>query len=241
MYNSGLKLNILCIQMGGVRGDIENNYKSIVVPMLDSNNGKPIDIIVLPECSMVGYTFDHKKDVVQYGEVCGKGIQYDICKDISTRMNAYVAMGYIEKGDDDILYNSCYVVDRKGEIVVNHRKVLMYDTDKLYFSPGSKWHTFDVHTLSGQVAKTGIGICMDINYKDFKNFYEFPLAEYCRDQDVDCLLFPTAWIYREEEDGHKSNSSIAADLYQWWTMRLTPMIKPELRLRMPVKPRLKKE
>ena len=83
---------------------------------------------------------------------------------------------------------------------------------------------------------------MDINYKDFVNFYEFPLAEHCRDNNVDCLLFPTAWVHQEDKDTPpKKSLELAMDTYEWWTMRLTPMIKPQLELEKPVAPRMTKE
>ena len=84
---------------------------------------------------------------------------------------------------------------------------------------------------------------MDINYKDFKDFFEFPLAEYYRDQAVDCLIFPTAWTHagEEEEKTDKTSLEIAFDVFEWWSLRLTPMIGPRLRLRREVKPRLEKE
>ena len=69
---------------------------------------------------------------------------------------------------------------------------------------------------------------MDINYKDFVEFYEFPMAEYYRDQQIDVILFPTAWIFSREENQGKKSLQICLDLYQWWTMRLTPMINKAL-------------
>ena len=141
----------------------------------------------------------------------------------------------------DVVYNSCYVLDRQGNILHNYRKILMYDTDKRYFTPGEEYLVFELVTLKGHVFKTAVGICMDINYKDFVNFYEFPLACHCRDKDVDLLLFPTAWTMRPEEETGKNSLQIGLDLYQWWKLRLTPMIRPTFRLKQTVSPRINKE
>lgn len=141
----------------------------------------------------------------------------------------------------DVLYNSCYVLGRDGTLLHNYRKILMYDTDKRYFTPGEHQLVFDLLSLKGQTVRTAVGICMDINYKDFVDFYEFPLANFCRDNDVDLLLFPTAWTMRPEEEVGKNSLQIGLELYQWWKLRMTPMIRPSFRLQKAVKPRLTKE
>lgn len=123
----------------------------------------------------------------------------------------------------------------------NYRKILMFDTDKLYFCEGKERFILNLTTVGGQQFKAGLGICMDINYKDFVNFYEFPLAEYCRDNDVDVLLFPTAWLLQEEDSKNKKSLELAMELYEWWLQRLTPMINLSLQLRQPVHPRMDKE
>ena len=82
---------------------------------------------------------------------------------------------------------------------------------------------------------------MDINYKDFVEFYEFPMADFCRDQKVDVVLFPTAWIFRPEENVGKKSLSICLDLYQYWTLRMTPMINKTLQLKQKIEPRYTKE
>lgn len=82
---------------------------------------------------------------------------------------------------------------------------------------------------------------MDINYYDFIDFWQFPLAEFCREEDIDVLLFPTNWILQDEETTTKKALEIALDLYQWWKLRMTPMIGKSFRLKQTVAPRLEKE
>jgi predicted amidohydrolase len=132
-------------------------------------------------------------------------------------------------------------LDRKGGVIHNYRKILMYDTDKRYFTPGSERIVFDLITLKGKTARTSVGICMDINYKDFVEFWEFPLAEFCRDNDIDLLLFPTAWTLRPEEEVGKKSLQIGLELYNYWKLRLTPMIWPRLKLVRDVHPRTNKQ
>lgn len=88
-----------------------------------------------------------------------------------------------------------------------------------------------------------VGICMDINYKDFLDFYEFPMAEFGRDQRVDVVLFPTAWTVAAEEEAPASKKSfeIAKETYDWWKIRMTPMLRRTFRLKQEVSPRYAKE
>lgn len=46
------------------------------------------------------------------------------------------------------MFNSCYIIDRKGDIVLNYRKILLYATDKRYFHPGNpnQNRTFELET-----------------------------------------------------------------------------------------------
>ena len=86
------------------------------------------------------------------------------------------------------------VLDRQGNLVLNYRKILLFDTDKRYFHPGcpDQPRSFDLITTLGKTLKTSVAICMDINYKNFLDFYEFPLAWYLTDNKIEVLLFMTA-------------------------------------------------
>jgi predicted amidohydrolase len=70
------------------------------------------------------------------------------------------------------LFNSCYVLDRNGNIVMNYRKILLFGTDKRYFHPGSpdQNRSFHLETKLGKTVKCAVAICMDINYKNFTEF-----------------------------------------------------------------------
>ena len=57
--------------------------------------------------------------------------------------------GYCEReseAQDSKLYNSCYVLNRKGELELNYRKSILYDTDVPYFSPGDGIKHFEITT-----------------------------------------------------------------------------------------------
>lgn len=239
-----LSIKALCIQIDGLRGQVQQNFQHRVLPEVKKHLGKPIDIVVLPECALSGYDFPSKQDILPFAEECGKGPQFEACKTVATTLNAYTAMGYVERGtgaEEGQLFNSCYVLDRKGGLLQNYRKILMYQTDNKYFTAGSQRSVLELTTLENRPFRAMVGICMDINYKDFVNFFEFPMAEYGRDHDVDVVIFPTAWILQKESLSESPGEQLNSELYEWWMLRMTPMINKKLRLRKTVAPRLSKQ
>lgn len=241
--NNNISLKSLIVQYHPVKGDVSQSTAK-VMSMVDDYIGKDIDIVVMPECALTGYSFKARQNMQHLAEIEGKGQQFAACTKIAKLLNAYLAMGYMEReteAEDSRLFNSCYLVDRSGKLIANYRKMLMFETDKLYFTPGTQQVLVTLENTKGQQIRAAIGICMDINYKDFENFYQFPLAEHCRDNQVDCLIFPTAWIHRPKECTDKNSLEIAMETYEWWLMRLTPMLNKSLRLGQEVKPRFEKE
>lgn len=246
-----IEISLLVVQFEGIRGDIDSTFSEKVWPLLNPLYEKktPLDIIVLPECALTGYTFKERADMEGLAEVKGQGKQFEKAKEIAIKMNSYVAMGYIEKGPESAdsspcpLYNSCYLIDRSGSLLASYSKILMFETDKRYFTPGKDRVVQEMVSLSGDRFKAGLGICMDINYKDFENFFEFELGEYGRDQDLDCLLFPTAWTVSGETELSENPEIECEELYCYWQTRLLPMLNSSLTLPRGPKiwPRLEKE
>lgn len=46
-------------------------------------------------------------------------------------------------------------MDRKGEYLGNYRKILMYETDKKYFSEGKERFVLNLKNLEGESFKVG--------------------------------------------------------------------------------------
>ena len=85
-------------------------------------------------------------------------------------MNAYILYGYVEKEEKDgdiVLYNSVAVVNRAGKLELNTRKTHMYYNDELWCKEGYGFKSLIIENLKGDKFKCVIGICMDINPKNF--------------------------------------------------------------------------
>jgi predicted amidohydrolase len=93
------------------------------------------------------------------------------------------------------LYNSALVVSPLGELVSCYRKVLLYDADETWASPG--WRRTVVPTAHGDVVPS---ICMDLNDPRFTRFLQT--------QQPRVVAFCTNWI----EEG--------APVHGYWRERL---------------------
>jgi predicted amidohydrolase len=99
-----------------------------------------------------------------------------------------VVGGFAELGDDGTLYNSALVVDRTGVRAV-YRKTHLWNTEKLWFTPGSDPAPV-VETDRGRI---GAMVCYDM---------EFPeMVRSVAVRGADLLAVPTNWPWVERPDG----------------------------------------
>jgi protein N-terminal amidase len=232
-------LKIVIVQVHSVYGEAKKTYEEKVKKFLEPHKGKPIDFLVLPEMALTGYDFENREAVFPLCEEAGKGYHFEVAQEMAKEFNSYVVLGYPEvvktegEGADE-LFNSAYILDREGKLICNYRKILLYETDQRYFKEGSQEQrpVLELTTLAGETIKTGIGICMDINYKDFEDFWQFEMAEYCRDNQIELVLFPTAWTLQGEEEVDVERETKERDeLYNYWTMRMLPHCSARWQLR----------
>lgn len=133
-------------------------------------------------------------------------------------------------------------MDRDGELIANYRKMIMFPVvDNRYFSPGSDHCVLTLTNLEGKQFKAGIGICMDLDIGEGQDQWDFPLANNCRDNEVDCLIFPTAWDHYPEKCKGMTSMEIAMETFEYWLSRLTPMIDEKLKVEKHIYPRYSKE
>ena len=228
-----VNLSIVTVQLESVYKDPQQSYSSKVKLYLQKYKGKLIDLIILPELALTGYDMESRSDIFPLCEVQSQGLHYKIAAEIAKEYKSYVALGYPEKCENsDALYNSCYVLDRTGELVYHYRKILLFEVDKRFFSEGKKMGFFMLKNLQGKSIKTSVAICMDINYKDFVNFDEYPLSEYLEKEDIELLIFPTAWTtpnFDISKISKKEEEKTLKDTTQYWSIRLLSWIKSAAR------------
>jgi protein N-terminal amidase len=90
------------------------------------------------------------------------------------------------------------VVSPEGELVFNYRKTFLYDTDKNWAIEGNEFGSFEI--LGKRI---GLGICMDINNKDFKSEWtNYEFATFNVEKKNDIVILCSNWL--EFEDGIKN-------------------------------------
>lgn len=145
------------------------------------------DLIVLPELATSGYVFTSLAEaralaVHRDDSLMGKWAAALAGSD------GIVVGGFAEVGDDGLLYNSAAVVANDGMRAV-YRKTHLWDTEKLYFTPG----TAAPEVLDLPFGRLGVAICYDLEFPEIPR--QLALA------GADVLAVPTAWPLVEHPAG----------------------------------------
>ncbi|CAI2180419.1 2485_t:CDS:10 [Funneliformis geosporum] len=157
---------LACIQLS-VTSDKNANLINAKSKILEaSRNGAKV--IVLPECFNSPYG---TKYFSEYAENIPQGESVKTLSEAAKEANAFVVGGSIpERDSSGKLYNTCTVYDTKGNLIVKHRKVHLFDIDipgiikfqeSETLSPGSSLTHFET-----DYGKVGIGICYDMRFPE---------------------------------------------------------------------------
>ena len=135
-----------------------------------------LDLLVCPELFLSGYNAG--SSITERAEP----VDGPFCKKISTlaRNNSVaIVFGYPEK-EGNILYNAAACIDARGQLLANHRKLLLPPGFELdYFTAGETLTLFDLHGM-----RCAILICYDA---------EFPEAvRACTEAGAEVVIVPTA-------------------------------------------------
>ncbi|KAI8814179.1 carbon-nitrogen hydrolase [Cladochytrium replicatum] len=192
-----------------------------------------IDVLVLPELIFSGYVFRSKEDIRPYAE-SESGPTIEWAKEQAIRLKAYVQVGYPRiEPNGKLLYNSVSLIDAEGNVVKTYDKTFLYETDETWAEEGSGFGSI---TLGKK--RCAVGICMDINPKQFKAPYEaFEFGNFAKNQDVDLVLLSMAWVLKttgppsaDSEDTTVAASNVKEpnmDTLEYWIDRLQPIIPGE--------------
>lgn len=110
-------------------------------------------------------------------------------RNFSLKNSVYIVGGSIPEKTEKGIYNTCFVFDRKGEVIAKHRKVHLFDVDipgkykfleSEIFLKGENMTIFDT-----DFAKIGLGICFDVRIPE----YSLSMAK----KGAEMLIFPSAF------------------------------------------------
>lgn len=173
-------LKLLAVQMSSEIGNKEANFAK-VKGIIDNEIRPQTDIIVLPEVWTVGWKPSVFKDSAEELEN-SPTIKFlsEIAKEYSTNI---IGGSFITK-KDDVYYNTCPIINRKGELTLTYNKMHLfsyYGCDEGKFVENGKNPI--IADIEG--VKIGISICYDIRFPELYRTY--------RKAGADLLINMAAW------------------------------------------------
>jgi predicted amidohydrolase len=174
--------------------------------LLDEAGAGGASLAVLPEMATTGYIWSSPQEIGPLTEP-PDGATCALLSEAARAHGMWIVCGFAEHallagrvgpsgGRMATLYNSALVVNPEGERVACYRKVLLYDLDLSWATPGRR--RLIVPTTMGRMVPA---ICMDLNDDRFVDFLHAAEAT--------VLPFCTNWL---REDG--------VGLHDYWRARL---------------------
>ena len=157
------KVRIALCQMNVVDDKKANLKKagSLIADSADRN----ADFIVLPEMFNCPYSNDK---FVEYGENEHDSCTLNTISQLAESYNVYILAGSIPEREGDKLYNTSYLFDKTGSIIVKHRKMHLFDIDvkgRITFKESDVLTAGDDFTIADtDFGRIGIGICYDVRF-----------------------------------------------------------------------------
>ena len=178
------KVRIALCQMNVVDDKKANLKKagSLIADSADRN----ADFIVLPEMFNCPYSNDK---FVEYGENEHDSCTLNTISQLAESYNVYILAGSIPEREGDKLYNTSYLFDKTGSIIVKHRKMHLFDIDvkgRITFKESDVLTAGDEFTIADtDFGRIGIGICYDVRFVE--------LARIMAEKGAEILFYPGAF------------------------------------------------
>lgn len=177
-----MKCNIICIQTHPELNKKEKNLSRMEELIYHAMKQHPdAQLIVFPELCVTGYQCN------EYFNELAEVITPDApsvvkMARLAKEYKIHIIYGIPERDaqNPSILYNSQVFLDDEGNILGTYRKVHLFDQEKNWLTPGTKFKVFDT-----KIGRIGLFICYDAF---------FPEAARCLAiQGVDLLVNSTNW------------------------------------------------
>ena len=182
MEEKNKKIKLLAIQMESAIGELELNIAS-VENLLQANLEKynNVDFVFLPELWTVGW---HCQSFVSCAENVENSLSVKMLKKLAKEYKVNIFGGSFVQSKGEKLYNTCPVINRKGELVETYDKNHLFsyygDSENSYITAGKNPVMVELEGV-----KFGISICYDIRFPEIYRAY--------RKAGADILVNMAAW------------------------------------------------
>lgn len=182
METKKTKIRLLAVQIGSKIADLKFNVLKVEQLLEDLLNSKDVDFVFLPEVWTVGW------DCPSF-PMCAENIDdaksIKMLKKIAKKYSVNIIGGsFIEQATENTLFNTCPVINRKGELVCVYRKNHLFSyygcAEGDYVTAGE---TPVMVELDG--VNIGLSICYDIRFPEIYRAY--------RKAGADILVNMAAW------------------------------------------------
>jgi protein N-terminal amidase len=223
-------MRIACLQFNPQLGNIAHNLKRAET-IISRAAPVDLDLLILPEMAFSGYNFKSLDEISFHLEPTAAGPSTVWARSIARRLRCYVALGYPEycahspsspQGSMS-RYNSAVLVSPQGNVLANYRKSFLYTTDESWAEEGPGFFSGDV---PGDLGRVSMGICMDMNPKQFAApFEKYEFANHIIDSKSDLVLVPMAWLTMQPPSSIYDQAQVPdADTLAYWIQRLQPLL-----------------
>lgn len=178
MEQKNVKISLL--QMSSVIGDIDANIEkinSIIVNSLEPNT----DVLVLPEVWTCGWSCEN---FIQTAQKIKDSIAANFLKEIARKYNINIIGGSVITEQNGKYYNTCLVIDRKGNVIAVYNKNHLYSyygcAEGDYICAGECPVMVEIEGIN-----YGLTICYDIRFPEIYRAY--------RKAGADILVNCAAW------------------------------------------------
>ena len=140
-------LNISCFQLSLAETDNLDKATNSIDTFFSKN--QRTDLIVLSELAITGVNPNKKKSLDKF---------LPTLKDLAKKYDTWLIPGTFHEFEDDVIYNTCPVINNEGELVAKARKLYPWLPYENQITPGNEICTFE-YPGAGII---GVHICYDL-------------------------------------------------------------------------------
>ncbi|MBA1335735.1 MAG: Aliphatic amidase AmiE [Firmicutes bacterium] len=152
------RMLVSLIQMNVEAGCPEKN-RSTALKLIERAAETNPDVIIMPEMWNTGYSFDSLKSI------CDRNGDptLPMVKGLARETGINIIAGSVADMRDDRVYNTSYIVGRKGEVISQYSKIHLFGLmeEDRFLSPGEELGLFRLDDIS-----CGILICYDLRFPE---------------------------------------------------------------------------